>query len=91
MMCPSDLQIQEANFDIMTHEERTMTEAEVRILYQHRAGEVGPLPPPPHNFSLHFFLPLTSPSLTDLQTDPREKKIECVVCQRPWIQYHHSY
>lgn len=33
------MKIQEANFDIMTHEERTMTEAEVRILYQHRAGE----------------------------------------------------
>ncbi|XP_049631567.1 thioredoxin domain-containing protein 6 [Suncus etruscus] len=33
------MKIQEANFDIMTHEERTMTEAEVQILYQHRAGE----------------------------------------------------
>ncbi|XP_060052752.1 thioredoxin domain-containing protein 6 isoform X3 [Erinaceus europaeus] len=31
--------IQEAGFDILTHEERTMTEAEMRLFYQHQAGE----------------------------------------------------
>ncbi|XP_027401061.1 thioredoxin domain-containing protein 6 isoform X4 [Bos indicus x Bos taurus] len=31
--------IQEAGFDILTNEERTMTEAEMRLFYQHRAGE----------------------------------------------------
>lgn len=34
------LQIQEAGFDILMSEERTMTEAEMRLFYQHRAGEV---------------------------------------------------
>ncbi|XP_060052747.1 thioredoxin domain-containing protein 6 isoform X2 [Erinaceus europaeus] len=33
------LKIQEAGFDILTHEERTMTEAEMRLFYQHQAGE----------------------------------------------------
>ncbi|XP_023559920.1 thioredoxin domain-containing protein 6 isoform X3 [Octodon degus] len=33
------MKIQEAGFDILTHEERTMTEAEMRLFYQHRAGE----------------------------------------------------
>nr|KAF6420888.1 NME/NM23 family member 9 [Molossus molossus] len=35
------MKIQEAGFDILTSEERTMTEAEMRLFYQHRAGEVG--------------------------------------------------
>lgn len=54
-MCVYLLQIQEAGFDILTNEERTMTEAEMRLFYQHRAEEV--------SFSvsicptcLHFFL-----------------------------------
>jgi hypothetical protein len=34
------LQIQEAGFDILKNEERTMTEAEMRLFYQHRAREV---------------------------------------------------
>lgn len=67
-MCPFDLQIQEASFDIMAHEERTMTEAEVRILYQHRAGEVGPLPPahspPPHTHTQLQPALLSSPHLS---------------------------
>uniref|UniRef100_A0A5F9CI73 NME/NM23 family member 9 n=1 Tax=Oryctolagus cuniculus TaxID=9986 RepID=A0A5F9CI73_RABIT len=33
------VKIQEAGFDILTSEERTMTEAEMRLFYQHRAGE----------------------------------------------------
>nr|KAF6420895.1 NME/NM23 family member 9 [Molossus molossus] len=33
------MKIQEAGFDILTSEERTMTEAEMRLFYQHRAGE----------------------------------------------------
>ncbi|KAL2804417.1 thioredoxin domain-containing protein 6 isoform f [Daubentonia madagascariensis] len=33
------MKIQEAGFDILTNEERTMTEAEMRLFYQHRAGE----------------------------------------------------
>ncbi|XP_006158249.1 thioredoxin domain-containing protein 6 isoform X2 [Tupaia chinensis] len=33
------MKIQEAGFDILTSEERTLTEAEVRLFYQHRAGE----------------------------------------------------
>ncbi|XP_045435215.1 thioredoxin domain-containing protein 6 [Pipistrellus kuhlii] len=33
------VKIQEAGFDIVTSEERTMTEAEMRLFYQHRAGE----------------------------------------------------
>ncbi|KAM5291848.1 thioredoxin domain-containing protein 6 [Ctenodactylus gundi] len=33
------MKIQEAGFDILTHEERIMTEAEMRLFYQHRAGE----------------------------------------------------
>ncbi|XP_010597792.1 thioredoxin domain-containing protein 6 isoform X1 [Loxodonta africana] len=33
------MKIQEAGFDILTNEERTMTEAETRLFYQHRAGE----------------------------------------------------
>ncbi|XP_019519445.1 PREDICTED: thioredoxin domain-containing protein 6 isoform X1 [Hipposideros armiger] len=33
------MKIQEAGFDILTNEERTMREAEVRLFYQHRAGE----------------------------------------------------
>ncbi|XP_016062542.1 PREDICTED: thioredoxin domain-containing protein 6 [Miniopterus natalensis] len=33
------MKIQEAGFDILTREERTMTEAEMRLFYQHRAGE----------------------------------------------------
>ncbi|KAB1283242.1 Thioredoxin domain-containing protein 6 [Camelus dromedarius] len=33
------LQIQEAGFDILTNEERTMTEEEMRLFYQRRAGE----------------------------------------------------
>lgn len=39
-VCISIPQIQEAGFDILTNEERTMTEAEMRLFYQHRAGEV---------------------------------------------------
>ncbi|XP_007945731.1 thioredoxin domain-containing protein 6 [Orycteropus afer afer] len=35
------MKIQEAGFDILTNEERTMTEAEMRLFYQHRAGEEG--------------------------------------------------
>ncbi|XP_021104210.1 thioredoxin domain-containing protein 6 isoform X5 [Heterocephalus glaber] len=34
------VKIQEAGFDILTHEERIMTEAEMRLFYQHRAGEI---------------------------------------------------
>lgn len=48
------LQIQEAGFDIVTNEERTVTEAEVQLLYQHRAAEVSgaaPRPAPPISFS----------------------------------------
>ncbi|XP_040859736.1 thioredoxin domain-containing protein 6 [Ochotona curzoniae] len=33
------IKIQEAGFDILTSEERTLTEAEMRLFYQHRAGE----------------------------------------------------
>ncbi|ELK33192.1 Thioredoxin domain-containing protein 6 [Myotis davidii] len=33
------MKIQEAGFDIITSEERTMTEAEMRLFYQHRSGE----------------------------------------------------
>ncbi|XP_058513010.1 thioredoxin domain-containing protein 6 [Ochotona princeps] len=33
------MKIQEAGFDILTSEERTLTEAEMRLFYQHRAGE----------------------------------------------------
>nr|XP_044992393.1 thioredoxin domain-containing protein 6 isoform X2 [Jaculus jaculus] len=33
------MKIQEAGFDILTNEERTMTEAEMKLFYQHRAGE----------------------------------------------------
>ncbi|XP_070247408.1 thioredoxin domain-containing protein 6 isoform X2 [Myotis yumanensis] len=33
------MKIQEAGFDILMSEERTMTEAEMRLFYQHRAGE----------------------------------------------------
>uniref|UniRef100_A0A8C0TQW4 NME/NM23 family member 9 n=2 Tax=Canis lupus familiaris TaxID=9615 RepID=A0A8C0TQW4_CANLF len=33
------MKIHEAGFDILTNEERTMTEAEMRLFYQHRAGE----------------------------------------------------
>ncbi|XP_045143425.1 thioredoxin domain-containing protein 6 isoform X2 [Echinops telfairi] len=33
------MKIQETGFDILTNEERTMTEAEMRLFYQHRAGE----------------------------------------------------
>ncbi|XP_005406797.1 PREDICTED: thioredoxin domain-containing protein 6 isoform X2 [Chinchilla lanigera] len=33
------VKIQEAGFDILTHEERSLPEADVRLLYQHRAGE----------------------------------------------------
>ncbi|KAF6313219.1 NME/NM23 family member 9 [Rhinolophus ferrumequinum] len=33
------MKIQEAGFDILTNEERTMTKAEMRLFYQHRAGE----------------------------------------------------
>ncbi|XP_010623856.1 thioredoxin domain-containing protein 6 isoform X6 [Fukomys damarensis] len=33
------VKIQEAGFDILTHEERTMTEAEMQLFYQHRAGK----------------------------------------------------
>ncbi|XP_008562688.1 PREDICTED: thioredoxin domain-containing protein 6 isoform X1 [Galeopterus variegatus] len=33
------MKIQEAGFDILTNEERTMTEAEMRLFYQHKAGE----------------------------------------------------
>ena len=54
-MCVYLLQIQEAGFDILMNEERTMTEAEMRLFYQLRAGEV--------SFSvfiypicLHFFI-----------------------------------
>lgn len=39
-MCVYILQIQEAGFDIIMSEERTMTEAEMRLFYQHRVGEV---------------------------------------------------
>jgi hypothetical protein len=34
------LQIQEAGFDILLKEERTLTEAEMQAFYQHRAREV---------------------------------------------------
>ena len=54
-MCVYLLQIQEAGFDILTNEERTMTEAEMRLFYQHRAGEVSfPVSTCPTRF--HFFL-----------------------------------
>ncbi|KAG8432621.1 hypothetical protein GDO86_017026, partial [Hymenochirus boettgeri] len=33
------MKIQEAGFEILAHEERTMTESEARDFYQHRAGE----------------------------------------------------
>uniref|UniRef100_A0A8D1VPX2 Nucleoside diphosphate kinase-like domain-containing protein n=1 Tax=Sus scrofa TaxID=9823 RepID=A0A8D1VPX2_PIG len=33
------MKIQEAGFDLLANEERTMTEAEMRLFYQHRAGE----------------------------------------------------
>ncbi|XP_058408302.1 thioredoxin domain-containing protein 6 isoform X2 [Diceros bicornis minor] len=33
------MKIQEAGFDILTNEERIVTEAEMRLFYQHRAGE----------------------------------------------------
>ncbi|KAK2500030.1 hypothetical protein MC885_002353 [Smutsia gigantea] len=33
------MKIQEAGFDIVTNEEKTMTEAEMRLFYQHRAGQ----------------------------------------------------
>nr|XP_055151278.1 thioredoxin domain-containing protein 6 isoform X2 [Symphalangus syndactylus] len=33
------MKIQEAGFEILTNEERTMTEAEVQLFYQHKAGE----------------------------------------------------
>ncbi|XP_011719863.1 thioredoxin domain-containing protein 6 isoform X10 [Macaca nemestrina] len=33
------MKIQEAGFEILTNEDRTMTEAEMRLFYQHRAGE----------------------------------------------------
>ncbi|XP_077612796.1 thioredoxin domain-containing protein 6 isoform X2 [Crocuta crocuta] len=33
------MKIQEAGFDILTNEERTMTEAEMQLFYQHKAGE----------------------------------------------------
>ncbi|XP_032987788.1 thioredoxin domain-containing protein 6 isoform X1 [Rhinolophus ferrumequinum] len=33
------MKIQEAGFDILTNEQRTMTKAEMRLFYQHRAGE----------------------------------------------------
>nr|XP_060494739.1 thioredoxin domain-containing protein 6 isoform X2 [Panthera onca] len=33
------MKILEAGFDILTNEERTMTEAEMRLFYQHKAGE----------------------------------------------------
>lgn len=53
-MCVCILQMQEAGFDIVTNEERTMTESEVRLFYQHRAGEVGAVAArqhPPISFS----------------------------------------
>ncbi|XP_006751324.1 thioredoxin domain-containing protein 6-like [Leptonychotes weddellii] len=34
------MKIHEAGFDILANEERTMTEAEMQLLYQHKAGEV---------------------------------------------------
>uniref|UniRef100_A0A452UHU9 NME/NM23 family member 9 n=1 Tax=Ursus maritimus TaxID=29073 RepID=A0A452UHU9_URSMA len=33
------MKIHEAGFDILANEERTMTEAEMRLFYQHKAGE----------------------------------------------------
>ncbi|XP_052573970.1 thioredoxin domain-containing protein 6 isoform X4 [Peromyscus californicus insignis] len=33
------MKIQEAGFDILSNEERTLTEAEMQVFYQHRAGE----------------------------------------------------
>ncbi|XP_075404957.1 thioredoxin domain-containing protein 6 isoform X3 [Tenrec ecaudatus] len=33
------MKIQETGFDILTNEERTLAEAEMRLFYQHRAGE----------------------------------------------------
>uniref|UniRef100_A0A8C2M9M2 Nucleoside diphosphate kinase-like domain-containing protein n=1 Tax=Cricetulus griseus TaxID=10029 RepID=A0A8C2M9M2_CRIGR len=33
------MKIQEAGFDILSNEERTLTEAEMQMFYQHRAGE----------------------------------------------------
>ena len=50
------LQIQEAGFDILTSEERTMTEAEMRLFYQHRAGKVSSPAPacPRHSRSFLF-------------------------------------
>lgn len=49
------LQIQEAGFDILTDEERATREAEMRLFYQHRAGEVSfsASTYPKHS---HFFL-----------------------------------
>lgn len=49
------LQIQEAGFDILSNEERTLTEAEMQVFYQHRAGEVSlsaPIGPAHSLFSL---------------------------------------
>lgn len=34
------MKIQEAGFDILTNEERTLTEAEMQVFYSHRAREV---------------------------------------------------
>lgn len=53
--CVYVLQIQEAGFDILSNEERTLTEAEMQVFYQHRAGEVSSSAPigPAHSlFSL---------------------------------------
>ncbi|XP_032264517.1 thioredoxin domain-containing protein 6 isoform X3 [Phoca vitulina] len=47
--------IHEAGFDILANEERTMTEAEMQLFYQHKAGEVSSSAStcPTHS---HFFL-----------------------------------
>lgn len=55
MYCMYILQIQEAGFDILSNEERTLTEAEMQVFYQHRAGQVSSSAPvgPAHSlFSL---------------------------------------
>ncbi|XP_052573946.1 thioredoxin domain-containing protein 6 isoform X2 [Peromyscus californicus insignis] len=46
------MKIQEAGFDILSNEERTLTEAEMQVFYQHRAGEVSSSAPTGPSHSL---------------------------------------